>query len=79
MQHENNQAINEALNETYLHDEDAQALRNSITNYENFEQLKLAAKLENHDLKEMRRLASLLYRRNKKFAKSLELSKKDKE
>jgi len=37
----------------------------------------LAADLETHELLECRRIAALLYRKNKKFQKSIEISKKD--
>jgi len=37
----------------------------------------LASGLENHELLECRRIAALLYRKNKKFQKSIDISKKD--
>jgi len=39
--------------------------------------MSLANDLENHQLLECRRIAALLYRKNKKYQKSIELSKKD--
>jgi clathrin heavy chain len=69
--------VNEALNEIYLENEDYESLRNSIKEYDSFESLKLASDLETHDLLECRRIAALLYRKNKKFDRSIEISKKD--
>jgi len=39
--------------------------------------MQLAQELENHELLECRRIAALLYRKGKKFKKSIEISKKD--
>jgi len=39
----------------------------------------MAIKLEKNELKEMRRISSLLYRKNKKYQQSIELSKLDNE
>jgi clathrin heavy chain len=69
--------VNDAINELLLEQEDIEELKNSITSYDNFDQIGLAAKLENHELKDMRRLAALLYSKNKKFKQSVELSKLD--
>jgi len=69
--------VNDAINELFLEQEDIEGLKNSITTYDNFDQIGLAAKLENHELKDMRRLAALLYSKNKKFKQSVELSKLD--
>lgn len=44
----------------------------------NFDQLALAEKLRKHDLLEFRRIAAALYKKNKKWKQSVELSKKDK-
>lgn len=59
--------MNEALNEIYLENEDYESLRQSIKDFDSFESLKLANDLERHDLLECRRIAALLYRKNKKF------------
>ena len=69
--------MNEALNEIYLENEDYESLRQSIKEYDSFESLKLASDLERHDLLECRRIAALLYRKNKRFQQSIEISKKD--
>jgi clathrin heavy chain len=77
VQSQNISAVNEALNEIYLENEDFEALRSSIKEYDSFESLSLANDLETHQLLECRRIAALLYRKNKKYQKSIELSKKD--
>jgi len=77
VQNQNISAVNEALNEIYLENEDYESLRMSIKEYDSFESLKLASDLETHVLLECRRIAALLYRKNKKFEKSIEISKKD--
>ena len=77
VQNQNISAVNEALNEIYLENEDYESLRASIKEYDSFESLKLASDLESHELLECRRIAALLYRKNKKFQQSIQLSKKD--
>merc|ERR1712048_982325 len=42
-----------------------------------FESIQLAGGLESHELLDCRRIAALLYRKNKRFQKSIEISKKD--
>jgi len=77
VQSQNISAVNEALNEIYLENEDFDALRTSIKEYDSFESIQLAGGLESHELLDCRRIAALLYRKNKKFMKSIEISKKD--
>ncbi len=56
----------------------AQALRESITTYDNFDQLALAGKLEKHELLEFRRIAALIYKNNLRWRKAVDLAKQDK-
>jgi len=77
VQSQNISAVNEALNEIYLDNQDFEKLRQSIKEYDSFESVDLAGGLENHELLECRRIAALLYRKNKKYNKSIELSKRD--
>lgn len=79
IQASNVQAVNDALNELYLESEDFDALRDSVTNFENIDQLSLAKATEHNDLLEFRRISAYLYRRNQKFAQSIQLSKNDKQ
>jgi clathrin heavy chain len=69
--------VNEALNELYVDDEDYEALRKSIDSYNNFNMIALASKLATHELLEFRRISAYVYRCNKKWAASIELSKND--
>jgi clathrin heavy chain len=71
----NNFDVNEALNEIYVDDEDPESLKNSILEYSSFDQINLAKKIENHHLLEFRRISALVYRKNKKYAQSIEISK----
>jgi clathrin heavy chain len=70
--------VNEALHDLYIEEEDYEALKNSIDEYSNFDRIKLAKQLEDHELLEFRRISALLYKKGKQFKQSIELSKKDK-
>jgi len=48
VQSQNISAVNEALNDIYLENEDFESLRASIQDYDSFESLQLAQDLENH-------------------------------
>lgn len=77
VQNENLVAVNEALHKLYLQQEDYKSLRNSVDNYTSFDQVELAIKLEKHDLVEFRRIAANIFLMNKKYEKSINLSKQD--
>eukprot|EP00590_Aulacoseira_subarctica_P006793 CAMPEP_0172414528 /NCGR_PEP_ID=MMETSP1064-20121228/1169_1 /TAXON_ID=202472 /ORGANISM="Aulacoseira subarctica , Strain CCAP 1002/5" /LENGTH=1718 /DNA_ID=CAMNT_0013151243 /DNA_START=102 /DNA_END=5258 /DNA_ORIENTATION=+ len=70
-------AINEALNELYIEDEDYVSLRQSIDDFQNFNMIAMASKLATHELLEFRRISAYVYRCNKKYNLSIELSKDD--
>ena len=70
-------AVNEAVNQLCVDEEDVEALRGSIESYDQFDQVALAQRLEKHELLEFRRVAALLYTRNKRFEAAIALSKKD--
>ncbi|GKY91971.1 hypothetical protein MPSEU_000168700 [Mayamaea pseudoterrestris] len=70
-------AVNEALNELYVEEDDYEALRKSIDGFNSFNMIALAQKLGAHELLEFRRISAYLYRRNKKYDKSIALSKGD--
>merc|ERR1719272_1677035 len=70
--------VNEAINELYAEGEQYEELGESITAYSNFDQIALAALLEKHELVEMRRLCAMVYKKNKRYKQSIELSKLDK-
>ena len=76
VQSANNYDVNEALNEIFIEEEDPENLKTSILKYSAYDQLSLAKKIENHPLLEFKRISALVYRKNKKFAESIEISKK---
>ncbi|CAG8535423.1 3237_t:CDS:10 [Ambispora leptoticha] len=78
VQKENNEAVNNAYNDVLIEEEDYKSLRDSIDNFSNFDNIKLAKRLEGHELLEFRRIAALIYRRNKRWEESIALSKEDK-
>jgi len=78
VQKDNLSAVNEALNELFIEEEDYEALRGSIDDFDNFEQLVLAQKVEKHELLEFRRISAYLFKKNKRYSESIELSKGDK-
>ena len=78
VQNENIDAVNQAINETLVEDEEYEALSQSIDEYGNFDQISLAQKIEKHELLEFRRIAADLYKRNERFEQSVALSKGDK-
>ncbi len=77
VQNLNNKAINEALNNLLIDEEDYQGLRASIDAFDNFDNISLAQRLEKHELIEFRRIAAYLYRGNNRWKQSVDLCKKD--
>jgi clathrin heavy chain len=77
VQRDNVTNVNEALNALYVKTENYRALRTSIDAYGHFDQIALAQQLETHELMEFRRIAAHLYKLNKRYERSMELSKKD--
>jgi len=77
VQAENNAAVNDALHELYIEEEDYQALALSIDAYDKFDNLSLAGRLEKHELLEFRRIAAVLYKKHGQWQQSVELSKRD--
>lgn len=77
VQKENLSVVNEAINEQAVIDEDYEGLRSSIDDFDNFDQILLAQRVERHELLEFRRIASYLYKKNKRWLQSVALSKED--
>merc|ERR1719191_375569 len=77
VQQHNVQAVNDAVNEMYVDGEQYEDLRTSIEDFDNFDQIALAQKLEKHELVEMRRISALVYKKNKRYKQAIELSKVD--
>eukprot|EP01006_Ploeotia_vitrea_P036086 TRINITY_DN65965_c0_g2_i1.p1 TRINITY_DN65965_c0_g2~~TRINITY_DN65965_c0_g2_i1.p1 ORF type:complete len:1702 (-),score=356.35 TRINITY_DN65965_c0_g2_i1:154-5214(-) len=78
VQEANLRQVNEAVNSLYIEEEDYESLRLSIDQFDNFDQIGLAEQLRKHELLEFRRVSSALYKRNKRWQQSVELSKADK-
>ncbi|THG11860.1 hypothetical protein TEA_000415 [Camellia sinensis var. sinensis] len=77
VQSNNVTAVNEALNEIYVEEEDYDRLRESIDMHDSFDQIGLAQKIEKHELLEMRRVAAYIYKKAGRWKQSIALSKKD--
>jgi clathrin heavy chain len=70
-------AVNDAVHDILIDEEDYTALQQSVDEHERFDALELAKRLERHDLLEFRRIAARLYKNLKRFEQSIELSKED--
>jgi len=69
--------VNEAYNDLLIEEEDHVTLRSSLETHDQYDAIKLAKRLESHELLEFRRIAALLYRLNNMYDESLSLSKAD--
>ena len=69
--------VNEALNELYVEEEDWESLQQSIDTFDQFDNMALHARAK-HELIKFRQIGAYLYKKNKRFAQSVELSKQDK-
>ncbi|CUS24171.1 LAQU0S14e01816g1_1 [Lachancea quebecensis] len=74
----NNSVVNQAYHDLMIEEEDYKALQVAVDSYDKFDQLDLAARLEKHDLIFFKKIAAQLYRRNKKWSKSLALLREEK-
>jgi len=78
VQGSNNAVVNEALNDLLVEESNYESLRVSIDDFDSFDQIALAQRLEKHELLEFRRISAYLYKRNRRMKVSIELSKRDK-
>ncbi|KAI9809888.1 MAG: hypothetical protein M1825_000321 [Sarcosagium campestre] len=78
VQSQNKRDVNNAINEMLIEEEDYKTLRDSVENYDNYDPVELAQKLERHELVFFRQIAANIYRKNKRWEKSIALSKQDK-
>ena len=78
VQGQNKRAVNNAINDLLVEEEDYKTLRDSAENYDNYDPVDLAQRLERHDLVFFRQIAASIYRANKRWDKSIALSKQDK-
>ncbi|KAK9805974.1 hypothetical protein WJX73_010066 [Symbiochloris irregularis] len=77
VQKANLKAVNEAVNELLVEEEDHNGLRESITTYDAFDQIGLASQLEDHELLEFRRISAHIYKSNLRWRKAVALAKRD--
>ncbi|KAI9753757.1 MAG: hypothetical protein M1815_006023 [Lichina confinis] len=78
VQSQNKRAVNNAINDLLIEEEDHKTLRDSVENCENYDPVDLAQRLERHELVFFRQIAANIYRKNKRWDKSIALSKQDK-
>ena len=78
VQSQNKRTVNDAINDLLIEEEDYKTLRDSAENYDNYDAVELAGRLEKHDLVFFRQIAASIYRKNKRWEKSINLSKQDK-
>ena len=78
VQSQNKRAVNNAINDLLVEEEDYKTLRDSVENYDNYDPVELAQRLERHELVFFRQIAANIYRKNKRWEKSIALSKQDK-
>lgn len=78
VQTQNKKTVNSAINDLLIEEEDYKTLRDSVENYDNYDPVALAQRLERHDLVFFRQIAANIYRKNKRWEKSIALSKQDK-
>jgi clathrin heavy chain len=78
VQSQNKREVNNALNDLLIEEEDYKTLRDSVNNHDNYDPVDLAQRLEKHDLVFFRQIAADIYRKNKRWEKSIALSKQDK-
>lgn len=78
VQTQNKRIVNDAINDLLIEEEDYKTLRDSVENYDNYDAVELAGRLEKHDLVFFRQIAANIYRKNKRWEKSINLSKQDK-
>jgi clathrin heavy chain len=78
VQQQNKRTVNAAIHDLLIEEEDYKVLRDSVTTYDNYDAPELAQRLERHDLVFFRQIAASIWRKNKRWQKSIELSKQDK-
>ena len=78
VQNQNLWAVNNAYHDLLIEEEDYKSLKDSVDNFDRYDPLELAERLEKHDLIFFRQIAAHLYKKNKKWNKSISLSKQDK-
>lgn len=77
VQGQNNKIVNNAIHELLIEEEDYKTLRDSVENYDKYDPVELAQRLEKHDLVFFRQIAATIYRKHKRWNQSIDLSKRD--
>lgn len=78
VQNQNKKAVNKAIHDILIEEEDYKTLRDSVEHYDSYDPVDLAARLEQHELVFFRQIAASIYRKTKRWEKSIALSKQDK-
>lgn len=78
VQGQNKRVVNNAIHDLLIEEEDYKTLKDSVENYDNYDAVELAQRLEKHELVFFRQIAAQIYRKNKRWEKSIALSKQDK-
>ncbi|KAF1815694.1 clathrin heavy chain [Eremomyces bilateralis CBS 781.70] len=78
VQSQNKKAVNHAIHDLLIEEEDYKTLRDSVENFDNYDSTELAQRLEKHDLVFFRQIAATIWRKNRRWDKSIALSKQDK-
>lgn len=71
-------AVNNAYHDLLIEEEDYKSLKDSVDSFDRYDPIDLASRLEKHDLIYFRQIAAHIYKKNKKWNKSISLSKEDK-
>jgi clathrin heavy chain len=78
VQSQNKRTVNDAIHELLIEEEDYKTMKDSVENYDNYDATNLAQRLEKHELVFFRQIAAQIYRKNKRWDRSIALSKQDK-
>ena len=78
VQSQNKRIVNNAIHDLLIEEEDYKTLKDSVENFDNYDAVELAQRLEKHELVFFRQIAAQIYRKNKRWEKSIALSKQDK-
>jgi len=78
VQGQNKRVVNNAIHDLLIEEDDYKTLKDSVENYDNYDAVELAQRLEKHELVFFRQIAAQIYRKNKRWQKSIALSKQDK-
>lgn len=78
VQTQNKKAVNKAIHDILIEEEDYKTLRDSVEHYDSYDPVELAGRLERHELVFFRQIAASIYRKTKRWEKSIALSKQDK-